>query len=249
MLVATPSGITLAPEGGAHQSIATPLIGMGQPGLASFEPGFVDELAVIMQWGFEHMQHADKSGSADEAGGSVYLRLSTRMLDQVPRVMTQELAQAITNGAYWLREPGPNCEVVIAYTGAVAPEAVEAAGLLSEDRRDVGLLAITSADRLFSQWSRSRTLRTESHVAQLLGYVPPHCAIVTVNDGHPAALAWLGGVKGHRITTLGVETFGQSASLEDIFASFGLNTNGIIRAVEQVTEGKSVRHRKIISSI
>ncbi len=244
MVVATPSGVTLAPEGGAHQSIATPLIGIGQPGLASFEPAFVDELAVMMKWGFDHMQLAGGCGPQDEAGGSVYLRLSTRTLEQIPRVMTPVLAQSITNGAYWLREPGPNCEVVIVYTGAVAPEAIEAAGLLSEDRRDIGLLAVTSADRLFAQWSRSRTLRTQSHVAQLLGAVPPHCAIVTVNDGHPAALAWLGGVKGHRVTSIGVEAFGQSASLDDLYASFGIDVNGVIRAVEQVTEGKPVRHRK-----
>lgn len=247
MVVATPSGITLAPEGGAHQSIATPLIGMGQPGLASFEPAFVDELAVMMQWGFQHMQRSGEYGSADEVGGSVYLRLSTRMMDQAPRVMTPDLALAITNGAYWLREPGPNCEVVIAYAGAVAPEAIEAAGLLAEDRRDVGLLAITSTDRLFADWSRSQASPSQSHAARLLGSVPPHCAIVTVSDGHPAALAWLGGVIGHRLTTLGVENFGQSASLNDLYAAFGIDVNGIIRAVERATDGKPVRHRKILS--
>ena len=120
MVVATPSGITLAPEGGAHQSIATPLIGMAQDGLASFEPAFVDELAVIMGWGFRHMQR-----EAGE-GGSVYLRLSTRTLDQPQRIMAPELQRDITEGAYWLRQPGPNCDIVIAYTGAVAPEAIEA---------------------------------------------------------------------------------------------------------------------------
>ena len=77
MLVATPSGMTLAPEGGAHQSIDTPLIGIGQAGLAAFEPAFVDELAVLMRWGFEHMQADD--------GGSVYLRLSTRPIEQPKR--------------------------------------------------------------------------------------------------------------------------------------------------------------------
>src|SRR5207248_8718077 len=93
MVVATPSGITLAPEGGAHQSIATPLIGMAQDGLESFEPAFVDELAVIMGWGFDHMQR-----DAGE-GGSVYLRLSTRSIEQAQRIMTPELEQGITDGA------------------------------------------------------------------------------------------------------------------------------------------------------
>src|SRR6516165_3134223 len=101
MVAATPSGITLAPEGGAHQSIATPLIGMAQDGLTSFEPAFVDELAVIMRWGFEHMQR-------DEEGGSVYLRLSTRTIEQPRRAVSPALDHDITEGAYWLRRPGPN---------------------------------------------------------------------------------------------------------------------------------------------
>ena len=148
MVVATPSGITLAPEGGAHQSIATPLIGMAQDGLASFEPAFVDELAVIMGWGFRHMQREGGEG------GSVYLRLSTRTLDQPQRIMTPDLQRDITEGAYWLREPGPNCDLVIAYTGAVAPEAIEAVGFIGESHRDVGLLAVTSADRLHAGMDR-----------------------------------------------------------------------------------------------
>ncbi len=91
----------------------------------------------------------------------------------------------------------------------------------------MGLLAITSADRLFADWSRSRSLRTESHVSALLRDVPPHCAVVTVNDGHPAALAWLGSVRGHRVAPLGVETFGQSGSIDDLYASLGFDVNGL----------------------
>ena len=165
MVVATPSGITLAPEGGAHQSIATPLIGMAQDGLASFEPAFVDELAVIMGWGFRHMQR-----EAGE-GGSVYLRLSTRTLDQPQRIMAPELQRDITEGAYWLREPGPNCDIVIAYTGAVAPEAIEAVGFIGESHRDVGLLAVTSADRLHAGWSAARNLRRDRRGIQYLSHV------------------------------------------------------------------------------
>src|SRR5205814_1768247 len=130
MVAATPSGIKLAPEGGAHQSIATPLIGMAQDGLASFEPAFVDELAVIMGWGLRHMQR-----EAGE-GGSVYMRLSTRPIEQPQRIMTSEAQKGITDGAYWLRKPGPNAEVVVAYSGAVAPEAIESVGFIGESRRD-----------------------------------------------------------------------------------------------------------------
>lgn len=246
MVAATPSGITLAPEGGAHQSIATPLIGMAQDGLASFEPAFVDELAVIMGWGFQHMQR-----EAGE-GGSVYLRLSTRSIEQAQRIMTAELQQGITDGAYWLRKPGPNAEVVIAYTGAVAPEAIEATGFVGESRRDIGLLAITSADRLHAGWTAARKLRRDrrgvqhlSHIEKLLAPLPRDCGIVTVIDGHPSALGWLGSVRGHRVEALGVEQFGQTGSIADLYRHYGIDANAIIDAAESLTTGAPVLHRKM----
>jgi pyruvate dehydrogenase E1 component len=105
ILVATPSGITLAPEGGAHQSIGTPLIGMTQDGLASFEPAFVDELAVIMGWAFEYIQREGAEEDEthwlrEEKGGSVYLRLSTRPIDQPRRAIAETLAGDIIKGGY-----------------------------------------------------------------------------------------------------------------------------------------------------
>src|SRR6185437_4210941 len=108
LVTATPAGITLAPEGGAHQSIKTPLIGMGQDGLASFEPAYVDELAAIMRWAFSYMQKgggeiSERNWLRDETGGSVYLRLSTRPIEQIQRQMTDELRQQIVDGAYWMR--------------------------------------------------------------------------------------------------------------------------------------------------
>ncbi|MGY3508381.1 transketolase [Bradyrhizobium lupini] len=246
MVAATPSGITLAPEGGAHQSIATPLIGMAQDGLASFEPAFVDELAVIMGWGFNHMQRDPGEG------GSVYLRLSTRSIEQAQRIMTPELAQGITDGAYWLRKPGPNAEAVIAYTGAVAPEAIEATGFIGESRRDIGLLAITSADRLHAGWTAARKLRRDrrgvqhlSHIEKLLAPLPRDCGIVTVIDGHPAALGWLGSIRGHRVEALGVEQFGQTGTIADLYRHHGIDANAIIDAAESLTTGAPVLHRKM----
>ena len=164
-MVATPSGITLSPEGGAHQSIAQPLIGMAQDGLASFEPAFVDELAVILRFAFDYIQKdgdaaaSERNWLRDETGGSVYLRLSTRPIEQPQRAMTDELKQGIVDGAYWLRKPGPNAQVVVAYTGAIAPEAIQAVGLMAEDRRDIGLLAVTSADRLNAGWTAAQRAR------------------------------------------------------------------------------------------
>ena len=258
MIVATPSGVTLAPEGGAHQSIATPLIGMAQDGLASFDPAFVDELAVMMRWAFEYMQ---RSGEAepdkltwlrDATGGSVYLRLSTRTIDQVKRAMTPELERDIINGGYWLRKPGPNAQVVVAYTGAVAPEAIEAIGLMGEDRRDIGLLAITSADRLNAGWTAAQRARegglvhASSHVERLLAEVPSHCGIVTVLDGHPAALAWLGSVDGHRTRSLGVEHFGQTGTIAELYRHYGIDARGIVKAAETLTPGKPIRTLRVV---
>src|SRR4051795_3915842 len=256
MVAATPSGITLAPEGGAHQSIATPLIGIAQDGLAAFEPAFVDELAVVMGWGFQHMQR-ELTDEGDEqsgmrSGGSVYLRLSTRSIDQPQRMMTPELQKGITDGAYWLRHPGPNAELVIAYTGAVAPEAIEATGLLGESRRDVGLLAITSADRLHAGWTAARRIRRNnrgskytSHIEKLLAPLPRDCGVVTVIDGHPATLGWLGSVRGHRLEALGVEHFGQTGTIDDLYRHHGIDANAIIDAAEGLTVGAPVRHRKM----
>jgi pyruvate dehydrogenase E1 component len=258
ILVATPSGLTLAPEGGAHQSIAEPLIGLAQDGLAAFEPAFVDELAVILRFALDYIQRdgqKDKDGEPsernwlrDETGGSIYLRLSTRPIEQVQRQMTAELRQAVVDGAYWLREPGPNCQVVVAYTGAVAPEAIQAVGLMAEDRRDVGLLAVTSADRLNAGWTaawraRERGLvHARSHIERLLAKVPRDCGIVSVLDGHPATLGWLGAVHGHRVRPLGVEHFGQTGTIADLYRHYGIDANAIIAAAQAIAPGRPIRY-------
>jgi pyruvate dehydrogenase E1 component len=258
ILTATPSGITLAGEGGAHQSISEPLIGLAQDGLAAFEPAFVDELAVILRWAFAYIQKdgdaapSEQNWLRDETGGSVYLRLSTRPVEQVARDMTAELRQQIVDGAYWLRKPGPNAQVVVAYTGAIAPEAIAAVGLMAEDRRDVGLLAVTSADRLNAGWTAAQRARerglvhARSHIERLLAEVPPHCGLVTVLDGHPATLAWLGAVNGHRTRGLGVEHFGQTGSLADLYRHYGIDTNAIVAAAQAIAPGRPIRHLKAL---
>ena len=217
MVVATPAGITLAPEGGAHQSVSTPLIGMGQPGLTSFEPAFADELAEIMAWGFEHMQADD--------GGSVYLRLSTRQIAQPKRKMTNDLSNAIRKGAYWRQKPANAKSPVIIYTGAIAPEAEAAAAQI----KGAGLLAVTSGDRLFADW---RKLGRKSWIAELLDQAPKGQPLVTVIDGHPAALAWLGSVDGRQVIPLGIDSFGQCGDLPTLYAEYGIDTAAISAATK-----------------
>jgi pyruvate dehydrogenase E1 component len=262
ILVATPSGITLAGEGGAHQSIGTPLIGMAQDGLAAFEPAYVDELATIMAWSFDYIQKGDQEGTGaepsernwlrDETGGSVYLRLSTRPVEQIKRTIDADLRQPIIDGAYWMRKPGPNCQVVVAYTGAIAPEAIEAIGLMAEDRRDVGLLAVTSADRLNAGWSAAQRARerglvhARSHIERLLADVSPSAGIVTVCDAHPATLGWLGSVHGHRTRALGVEHFGQTGSLAELYRHYGIDANAIVAAAQAIAPGRPIRYLKAL---
>jgi pyruvate dehydrogenase E1 component len=250
MLVGTPSGVTLAPEGGAHQSIAQPLIGMSQDGLAAFEPAFADELSVIMEWAFDYMQRDgegdpdERTWLRDETGGSVYLRLSTNPIEQPGKRHDDAFRQGAIDGAYWLRPPGPNCSVVIAYQGVVAPEAIAAAGRIAEHRRDVAVLAVTSADRLNAGWTAAQRERARgnaaahSHIEMLFEPLPSHCSIVTVIDGHPATLAWLGSVQGHRVISHGVEHFGQTGTIGDLYRHFGIDRDALVRSAMSLTAGR-----------
>ncbi len=254
VLVGTPSGVTLAPEGGAHQSISTPMLGMAQDGLAYFEPAYLDELAAILRFAFDYMQRdgdakpEPESWLRDQTGGSVYLRLSTRPVEQLGLPMTAQREHDIVSGAYWVREPSPATEVVIAYTGALAPEALRAVALVQEDRRDVALLAVTSPDRLHAGWSAAQAARGSgtktpvSHIERLLSPLSRDCSIVTVLDAHPATLAWIGSVRGHRSRALGVEHFGQCGRIKDLYRHFGIDTKGILEAVAQISPGRPIRH-------
>jgi pyruvate dehydrogenase E1 component len=240
ILVGTPSGITLAPEGGAHQSIATPLIGMAQDGIASFEPAFVDEVAVVLNWAFEYIQREPKSAAGDgwvheQQGGSVYLRLSTRPLDQPIRDLSEEQRQGIIAGGYWLRTPQEGADLAIACSGALLPEAASAMAHLLTHFPGAGLLSVTSADRLNAGWKAAQTAQqrgqpVQSHVEDLLAILARDARIVTVIDGHPAALSWLGGVHGHRVQALGVEHFGQSGSLDLLYRHYRIDAEAIFEA-------------------
>lgn len=219
LLVATPSGVTLAPEGGAHQSIGTPLVGIGQPGLTLFEPAFADELAVVLRWALGHLQAPD--------GGSVCLRLTTRQLAQPERALDAAQEADILAGGYWLRPPAPGAELALAFAGAVAEEAQAAAEALRDDLPGLGLLNVTSADRLHADW---RARGAASHAARLLGGLAADAALVTLCDAHPLTLSWLGSVRGQRVTPLGVERFGQSADIPDLYREMRLDPDAILDA-------------------
>jgi pyruvate dehydrogenase E1 component len=137
---------------------------------------------------------------------------------------------------------------VIAYTGVMAAEAITAVGMMAEDRRDVGLLAITSADRLYAGWTAAQRARergmvhARAHIERLLDGVSSHCGLVTVLDGHPTTLGWLGAVCGHRVRSLGVEQFGQTGSLAEVYHHYGIDAAAIVTAAEHLTTGRPIRH-------
>ncbi len=232
MLVSTPSGLSLAPEGGQHQSVNTPLIGMAADRLASFEPAHVDELAILLRHGFEHMQKPD--------GSAVWLRLSTRQLDQEARELD---AASVIAGGHWIVPPAEGARIAIGYQGPVAPEARAAFETLRAEEPGAGLLAITSPDRLHAGWSAAQRARragdraATSHVERLLAPLATGAALVTVLDGHPAAHSWMGGVRGHRVVALGPDRFGQSGDIPALYKEYGMDEDAILDACAQALLG------------
>jgi pyruvate dehydrogenase E1 component len=230
LLVATPSGITLGPEGGAHQSINPPLIALGQPGLRHYEPAFADELAAMMEAAFRLID--------DPEGESTYLRLSTRNIRQEERKDDSWRADGLAGG-YWLREPGPESEAAIVAMGAVMPEAITAWEELRDDIPGLGLLSVTSPDLLHRGWSAAQAARWSgrrepSHVEQLLSRLGRNAGLVTIADAAPASLSWLGGVLGQRVAPLGIDRFGQTGDLDDLYDAYRLDGAAITEAAAEV---------------
>jgi pyruvate dehydrogenase E1 component len=230
LLVATPSGITLGPEGGAHQSINPPLIALGQPGLRHYEPAFADELAAMMEEAFRLI--------GDPDGESTYLRLSTRSIAQVER-SDDSWREGALKGGYWLREPGADAEAAIVAMGAIMPEALAGWEELRDDIPGLGLLAVTSPDLLHRGWTAAQAARWQgerepSHAEQLLSKLSRDAGLVTLADAAPASLSWLGGVLGQRVAPLGVEKFGQTGSLADLYAAYRLDGDAITEAVAEL---------------
>jgi pyruvate dehydrogenase E1 component len=227
LLVSTPSGLTLAPEGGQHQSVNTPLLGMAQDRLVSYEPAHADELAILLRHAFYHMQQPD--------GSAVWLRLSTRGLEQPERNLDPA---AVIAGAHWVVPPAPGASFALAYQGALAPEAFAAFETLKEDIPEAGLLAITSPDKLHSDWLAARRkaragFGAPSWIETLLAPLAPGATMVTVLDGHPAAHGWLGSVRGQKVVPLGVDRFGQAGDIPDLYREYGLDEAAILDACAQ----------------
>ncbi len=230
LLVATPSGISLGPEGGAHQSIITPLIGIGQPNLLMFEPTYADELEAILRYSFSFIQKDD--------GSSVYIRLTTRNLEQPERVINSSLKNEILSGGYWFKKSPSKSNFTIVFSGALAPEVKEAVEILKEDIPDISVLMVTSSDRLYKDWRLSQKQRSignkvNSRIEDLFSNTVSDSLIVSVIDGHSSSLSWIGGAVNRKIISLGVDEFGQSGNIIDLYKVYGIDSNSIVDACAQ----------------
>ncbi len=232
ILVGTPSGVTLAPEGGAHQSITTPSIGLEQPGCIAWEPAF----ALDLEWCLLHaMERVGVQG-----GTSSYFRLSTRPIDpalaQVPAdpALAERRRQQALAGGYRLPagHPAGEEDVTLVGVGAIMPETVAAAAVLSEAGVNAGVVCLTSPDlvfRSFQQRGRREPGLGGGIVDELFPAGDP-APLVTVLDGHPHTLAFLAGVRGDRVRCLGVSEFGQSSGLDDAYRIHHIDTGSIVDA-------------------
>ena len=236
IVAGTPAGITLAPEGGAHQSTITASIGIELPGITLVEPAYAEALDWLLCDGLHNLSRTD--------GESLYLRLSTRPIDQQPFAAARErlgsapLRAQVIAGGYRLVEPTRHAEVVIAASGAVVPEAVAAARELDTEGIASVVLDLTSPDRLYRAWRHelrdaARTARRPQVGHPLATLLPPHerqLPIVTVHDAASHTLAWLGSVFGARVVPVGVDDFGQSGSIVDLYRNFDLLPDQLVNA-------------------
>ena len=234
ILVGTPSGVSLAPEGGAHQSITTPSVGLEQPGCITYEPAF----AIDTEWAL--LASLARLGRPD--GVSAYLRLSTRPINQSLAAVPQDVAarerrrRQVVAGAYPIRRAaGDRPAATIAVMGALAPEALHAAERLDSLGSPVDVVCVTSPGLLFDaiQARAGRPARSAHAEAWILDAAFParrSAPLVTVLDGHPHTLAFLAGINQVRATHLGVTRFGQSGDLQAVYRHHGIDADSIVTA-------------------
>lgn len=253
IVAGTPSGVTLAPEGGAHQSSITASVGMELPNVTLMEPAFATALDWQICFALSHIADPGKGGvHGDPEKGSYYFRLTTRPINQTPfeeaktRIGEAILRRQVLAGAYSLMQLGTesvsnelNAEtsvpprVQIAASGAVMPEAIAAAYELASEGISVNLVDITSADRLYSAWQRTirqgiRTATTPSIPGALRAAFDLTAPIVSVHDASSHALAWLGSALGVPCVSLGVDRFGQSGTVADLYEEHDLTSGSIV---------------------
>ena len=238
IVAGTPSGVTLAPEGGAHQSTITASVGMELPGVWFAEPAYATELDWLLCDAVR--------GLSDPEGESAYLRLSTRPIDQAPFAAALErhgadsLRASVLAGGYRLRDGDPSLTtgVIIATSGAMAPEALAAADTLEEEGVAATVLIVSSADRLYRSWHRplsgsvaaATPASGSGHLGSLVTAPERGRPIISVHDAASHTLSWLGSALGTRQVPLGVDRFGESGRIADLHDITGISTAHIVNA-------------------
>jgi pyruvate dehydrogenase E1 component len=229
ILVGTPSGVTLAPEGGAHQSVITPSIGLEQPHCTAWEPAFVQDF----EWAMLHAL-----GNLGLRGGtSGYFRLTTRPVDQALAALPEDAEGrerrrlSVLAGGYRILESPEKPKVCLVGMGAVMPEVLTAASVLAEDGVACDVICLTSADLVFRAVQARRGLgRGPTDVLEMLFPAERAAPIVAVLDGHPHTLSFLGTINSSPMATLGVSDFGQVGEVDDLYSHFGIDAATIVGA-------------------
>jgi pyruvate dehydrogenase E1 component len=238
IVAGTPSGVTLAPEGGAHQSTITAGVGLGLPELHYAEPAYATELDWLLNDAIDQLQQPD--------GQSTYLRLTTRPIDQTPfgaaleRYGTDRLRHHVLAGGYRLIDPAPDDRpaVTIATTGATAPEAIAAACTLDDEGVAATVIHITSPSRLYTSWqarirsaaSTATAVRRSSHLHTLIQSHERNRPVISVHDAASHTLGWIGSALGSRQYPLGVDHFGESGTISDLHDITGISAGHIVNA-------------------
>ncbi|MCZ6872522.1 MAG: hypothetical protein O7G88_03170, partial [bacterium] len=233
----TPSGLTLCREAGAHQSFLTPLLGIGMPNLVAYEPAYAAELEVMLCWALQQL--VDR-----EHGESVYFRLSTKTLRQEAEVRSPTWRQQVLAGGYWLRDyrqrPDYHAkpQVHIMASGVLLAEALAASEMALEDDIYANVINITSPDRLFRDWmAQCRGATSDLYLDTLLPAGDRQTPAVSLLDGHPLALAWLGNVLHAPMRSLGVTDFGESAALADLYHKHQIDADAVLGAMTSLLFG------------
>ena len=177
-------------------------------------------------------------------GESVLLRLNTRPVEQdlfpAPQDGTalEELRNAVLGGAYRYRSANPAAEVVVNLfaVGPTVPEALAAVAPLEEEGIDASVFVVTSPDLLYRKFRESALDEADGRLdgpfdpTGLLADFEVGRPLVTVIDGHPQALSFLGTALDCPSVNLGVDAFGQSGSRAELYGLFRIDTDGIFAA-------------------
>ena len=244
ILVGTPSGVTLAPEGGAHQSVITPSVGLEQPRCTAWEPAFAQDL----EWALLHAL----GDLGRPEGSSAYFRLSTRPVDQALAAVPaddagrEERRRHVLAGGYAVRRSEGKPAVALVGMGAVMPEVLAAEASLRDDGVACDVICLTSADLVFrALQGRSALSEWPSAILEVLFPLGRAAPIVCVADGHPHTLSFLGAVNSTPIACLGVTDFGQVGEVEDLYRVFGIDEATIVGAAWDLVEQSAARPRAV----